>query len=83
MWDAATLRLILGGSAQPRDLQDLAAVCGERDDEVRNWSRGPDGGRTSQPAPAVIAILPPDVIRTFPSEPACSLPERPRRSCWP
>ncbi|TCN28604.1 TraM-binding TraD/TraG-like protein [Kribbella orskensis] len=66
MWDAATLRLILGGSAQPRDLQDLAAVCGERDDEVRNWSRGPDGGRTLSTSTRRIPILPPDVLRTLP-----------------
>ncbi|MFC5268945.1 type IV secretory system conjugative DNA transfer family protein [Kribbella qitaiheensis] len=66
MWDAATLRLILGGSAQPRDLQDLAAVCGERDDEVRNWSRGPDGGRTLSSSTRRIPILPPDVLRTLP-----------------
>lgn len=66
MWDAATLRLILGGSAQPRDLQDLAAVCGERDEEIRNWSRGPDGGRTTSTSTRRIPILPPDVIRTLP-----------------
>lgn len=66
MWDAATLRLILGGSAQPRDLQDLAAVCGERDEEIRNWSRGPDGGRTTSSSTRRIPILPPDVIRTLP-----------------
>jgi type IV secretory pathway TraG/TraD family ATPase VirD4 len=66
MWDAATLRLILGGSAQPRDLQDLAAVCGERDEEVRNWSRGPDGARTTSTSTRRIPILPPDVIRTLP-----------------
>ncbi|MEV0283495.1 TraM recognition domain-containing protein [Kribbella sp. NPDC050820] len=66
MWDAATLRLILGGSAQPRDLQDLAAVCGERDEEVRNWSRGADGARTISTSTRRIPILPPDVIRTLP-----------------
>ncbi|TDO30212.1 type IV secretory pathway TraG/TraD family ATPase VirD4 [Kribbella sp. VKM Ac-2527] len=66
MWDAATLRLILGGSAQPRDLQDLSAVCGERDDEIRNWSRGADGGRTISTSTRRIPILPPDVIRTLP-----------------
>ncbi|MGW6278441.1 type IV secretory system conjugative DNA transfer family protein [Kribbella sp. NPDC055071] len=66
MWDAATLRLILGGSAQPRDLQDLAAVCGERDEELRNWSRGPDGARTISTSTRRIPILPPDVIRTLP-----------------
>ncbi|MBP2354940.1 type IV secretory pathway TraG/TraD family ATPase VirD4 [Kribbella aluminosa] len=66
MWDAATLRLILGGSAQPRDLQDLAAVCGDRDEEVRNWSRGPDGKRTISTSTRRIPILPPDVIRTLP-----------------
>ncbi|MEV0804608.1 TraM recognition domain-containing protein [Kribbella sp. NPDC050281] len=66
MWDAATLRLILGGSAQPRDLQDLAAVCGERDEEIRNWSRGSDGGRTISTSTRRIPILPPDVIRTLP-----------------
>ncbi|WP_272949190.1 type IV secretory system conjugative DNA transfer family protein [Kribbella pittospori] len=66
MWDAATLRLILGGSAQPRDLQDLAAVCGERDEEIRNWSRGADGGRTISTSTRRIPILPPDVIRTLP-----------------
>ncbi|MEU4295331.1 TraM recognition domain-containing protein [Kribbella sp. NPDC026596] len=66
MWDAATLRLILGGSAQPRDLQDLAAVCGDRDEEIRNWSRGPDGKRTVSTSTRRIPILPPDVIRTLP-----------------
>ncbi|MFI7067086.1 type IV secretory system conjugative DNA transfer family protein [Kribbella sp. NPDC050124] len=66
LWDAATLRLILGGSAQPRDLQDLAAVCGERDEEIRNWSRGPDGNRTISTSTRRIPILPPDVIRTLP-----------------
>jgi type IV secretory pathway TraG/TraD family ATPase VirD4 len=66
MWDAATLRLILGGSAQPRDLQDLAAVCGERDEELRNWSRGPDGARTISTSTRRLPILPADVIRTLP-----------------
>ncbi|GAA0597732.1 type IV secretory system conjugative DNA transfer family protein [Kribbella sandramycini] len=66
MWDAATLRLILGGSAQPRDLQDLAAVCGERDEEIRNWSRDPNGGRTTTTSTRRLPILPPDVIRTLP-----------------
>ncbi|WP_405065041.1 TraM recognition domain-containing protein [Kribbella sp. NBC_01510] len=66
MWDAATLRLILGGSAQPRDLQDLAAVCGDRDEEIRNWSRGADGARTISTSTRRIPILPPDVIRTLP-----------------
>ncbi len=66
MWDAATLRLILGGSAQPRDLQDLSAVCGDRDDEVRNWSRGTDGGRTWSTSTRRMPILPPDVLRTLP-----------------
>ncbi|WUK77212.1 TraM recognition domain-containing protein [Kribbella sp. NBC_00359] len=66
LWDAATLRLILGGSAQPRDLQDLAAVCGDRDEEIRNWSRGPDGKRTVSTSTRRIPILPPDIIRTLP-----------------
>ena len=66
LWDAATLRLILGGSAQPRDLQDLAAVCGDRDEEIRNWSRGPDGKRTISTSTRRIPILPADVIRTLP-----------------
>jgi type IV secretion system protein VirD4 len=66
MWDAATVRLILGGSAQPRDLQDLSAVCGDRDEEVRNWSRGPDGGRTWSTSTRRLPVLPPDVLRTLP-----------------
>ena len=57
---------ILGGSAQPRDLQDLAAVCGDRDEEIRNWSRGPDGKRTISTTTRRIPILPADVIRTLP-----------------
>lgn len=66
MWDAATLRLILGGSAQPRDLQELSAICGERDDEVRNWSRGADGARSVSASTRRVPILPQDVIRTLP-----------------
>ncbi|ONI74121.1 hypothetical protein BWI15_12190 [Kribbella sp. ALI-6-A] len=46
MWDAVTIRLILGGSAQPKDLQDHSGVCGDRNEELRNWSHGPDGGRS-------------------------------------
>ncbi|GAA1559183.1 type IV secretory system conjugative DNA transfer family protein [Kribbella lupini] len=66
MWDAATLRLILGGSAQPRDLQDLSAVCGDRDEELRNWSRGPEGGKTWSTSTRRMPILPPDALRTLP-----------------
>lgn len=66
MWDAATLRLILGGSAQPKDLQDLAAVCGERDDEVRNWNRGSDGARSETTSTRRVPVLPADVLRTLP-----------------
>lgn len=66
MWDAATLRLVLGGSAQPRDLQDLSTVCGERDEEIRNWSRGGDGGRTETVSTRRVPILPPSAIRTLP-----------------
>nr|WP_184807054.1 TraM recognition domain-containing protein [Kribbella italica] len=66
MWDAATIRLILGGSAQPKDLQDLSAVCGDRDEELRNWSRGPDGGRTWSTSTRRLPVLPPDVLRTLP-----------------
>jgi type IV secretion system protein VirD4 len=66
MWDAATLRIVLGGSAQPRDLQELAAVCGERDEEVRSWSRGGDGTRTESVSIRRVPILPQDAIRTLP-----------------
>lgn len=66
MWDAATIRLILGGSAQPKDLQDLSAVCGDRDEELRNWSRAPDGGRTWTTSTRRMPILPPDALRTLP-----------------
>lgn len=66
MWDAATLRLILGGSAQPRDLADLSALCGDRDDEVRSWSRGTDGSRSESVSTRRIPILPQNVLRTLP-----------------
>ncbi|HEY0691597.1 MAG TPA: type VI secretion protein, partial [Kribbella sp.] len=41
------------------------AVCGDRDDEVRNWSRG-EGGRTESTSTRRMSILPPDVLRTLP-----------------
>jgi type IV secretion system protein VirD4 len=65
IWDAATVKLILGGLGKVRDLEDLSKLIGERDEPTRSVSRGSAGTSTSTSIRRV-PIMPPELLRTLP-----------------
>ncbi|MGH3999807.1 MAG: type IV secretory system conjugative DNA transfer family protein, partial [Pseudonocardiaceae bacterium] len=66
IWDAAIVKMILGGTAAARDLQDLSTLIGERDEQTDTLTIGDHGSRGLQRSTRRVPILPPDTIRTLP-----------------
>ncbi len=66
IWDASIAKLILGGTSSARDLQDLSALIGERDEKTDTISIGDYGSRSLQRSTRRVPILPPEAIRTLP-----------------
>jgi type IV secretory pathway TraG/TraD family ATPase VirD4 len=66
IWDAAIVKVILGGASGSRDLQDIANLIGERDEYTDSVTLGDHGTRSSQRSIRRVPILPPDRIRRLP-----------------
>ena len=66
IWDASIVKIILGGASSSRDLQDLAILIGERDEITYSQTVGDRGSRSSQRSVRRVAVMPPNVLRTFP-----------------
>lgn len=66
IWDASIVKIILGGASNSRDLQDLSALIGERDEYTDSVTLGDHGTRSTQRSVRRLAILPPDRIRMLP-----------------
>ncbi len=66
IWDAAIVKIILGGASHSRDLQDLSTLIGERDETTDSTTIDPGGGRSHQRSIRRVPILPPDALRTMP-----------------
>lgn len=66
IWDASIAKIILGGTSSARDLQDLSALIGERDEQTDSVSIGDYGSRSLQRSTRRVPILPPETIRTLP-----------------
>lgn len=66
IWDAAIMKIILGGASNSRDLQDLSTLIGERDEYTDSTTIGDHGTRSNQRSIRRIPILPPDRLRTLP-----------------
>jgi type IV secretory pathway TraG/TraD family ATPase VirD4 len=66
IWDAATVKLVLGGLTKMRDLEDLARLLGDRDDETVTRSRGAQGERSTSVSWRRLPVMPPDLLRTLP-----------------
>ena len=66
IWDASIVKVILGGTAAARDLQDLSTLIGERDEQTDTITVGDYGSRGLQRPTRRVPILPPDTIRTLP-----------------
>jgi type IV secretion system protein VirD4 len=66
IWDASIVKVILGGTSSARDLQDLSALIGERDERTDTISVGDYGSRSLQRSTRRVPVMPPETIRTLP-----------------
>jgi type IV secretory pathway TraG/TraD family ATPase VirD4 len=66
IWDASIVKVILGGTSSARDLQDLSALIGERDERTDTVSVGDYGSRSLQRSTRRVPVMPPETIRTLP-----------------
>ncbi len=66
IWDAAIVKVILGGGSNARDLEDLSRLMGQRDETATSISRGHDGRQTTSTSTSKVPILEPGQLRTLP-----------------
>jgi type IV secretion system protein VirD4 len=66
IWDAAIVKLVLGGGSNARDLQDLSALIGERDDRTDSVSRDSYGGRSTSTSIRRVPVMDTSRLRTLP-----------------
>ena len=66
IWEAAIVKVILGGGSNARDLQDLFTLIGQRDDRTITTSRGGDGHCSTSTATHKVPILEPAALRSLP-----------------
>ena len=66
IWDASIVKVILGGTSAARDLLDLSALIGERDEHTDSVSVGDSGSRSLQRSTRRVPVMPPETIRTLP-----------------
>lgn len=66
IWDAATVKLVLGGLAKYRDLDDVARLLGEIDELTETRSRGRAGERSTSTSMRMVPVMAPSVLRTLP-----------------
>ena len=66
IWDAAIVKVILGGGSNARDLEDLSKLLGQREERQTSTSRGADGRQTHSTTTTRVPILEPAQLRTLP-----------------
>jgi len=66
IWDAATVKLILGGLGKTRDLEDVSRLLGEIDEPTTTVSRGRHGDRSETVSTRQMPVMPASVLRTLP-----------------
>jgi type IV secretory pathway TraG/TraD family ATPase VirD4 len=66
LWDAASVKIVLGGTSNARDLADLVALIGDRDEIIASDSRDPNGRRTTSYTTRRVPILDASQLRTLP-----------------
>ncbi|WP_294181154.1 type IV secretory system conjugative DNA transfer family protein, partial [uncultured Schumannella sp.] len=66
IWDASIVKVILGGASNSRELQDLSALVGERDEYTDSVTLGDHGTRSNQRSVRRVPVFPPDRIRRLP-----------------
>lgn len=66
IWDASIVKIVLGGSSASRDLQELSALIGERDERSDSITISDHGARSLQRSVRRVPVMPPERIRTLP-----------------
>lgn len=66
IWDAATVKLVLGGLAKFRDLEDVARLLGEIDEVTHTTNRSRRGDASTSTSMRSMPVMPPAVLRTLP-----------------
>ncbi|KJK11968.1 type VI secretion protein [Terrabacter sp. 28] len=66
IWDAAIVKLVLGGGSNARDLDDLSKLIGTRRKQVTSRSTGHDGRGSTSTSTSEVPILAPAELRTLP-----------------
>ena len=66
IWDAATVKVVLGGLGKYRDLDDLARLLGEIDELVETRTTGRGGERSSSTSVRSVPVMPASMLRTLP-----------------
>ena len=73
IWDAATVKLVLGGLAKYRDLEDVAHLLGEIDEFTHTTNRSRHGEASTSTSTRTMPVMPPSVLRTLPFGSAIAL----------
>ncbi|WP_421740694.1 type IV secretory system conjugative DNA transfer family protein [Cellulomonas sp.] len=66
IWDAATVKIVLGGLAKYRDLDDVARLLGEIDERTETRSTGRGGDHSSSTSLRTVPVMPAAALRTLP-----------------
>jgi type IV secretion system protein VirD4 len=66
IWDAAIVKIVLGGGSNARDLEDLSKIIGQRADVQRSTSFGADGRRSTSSSTMQVPVMEPSRLRTLP-----------------
>jgi type IV secretion system protein VirD4 len=66
IWDAAIVKIVLGGGSNAKDLADLSSLIGTREETQTSESRGADGKKSSSTSARQVPILEPGQLRTLP-----------------
>jgi type IV secretion system protein VirD4 len=65
IWDASIVKIILGGASNTRDLRDLSALIGDRDEPTESTTRTETGTRSTQYSTRRTPVLAPEDLRTL------------------
>ena len=66
VWDAAIVKIVLGGGSTARDLDDLSRLIGQRDEAQSSTSTSGDGRRSISTSTVRAPIMEPHRLRTLP-----------------
>ena len=78
IWDAATVKIILGGLGKYRDLDDVTRLLGEIDEYTHTTSRGRYGEASTSTGVRMVPVMQPSELRTLPDSTGVLLLRRAR-----